>query len=364
MEIICKGCKKLFERNYNAQKFCSYECQYNHNEKICGKGHYVKPDGWVYHGVCPWCGKQFISDRKKIHCSDECGYQHTLQKARDAREKPKPPCKYCGGKLSPIKKTFCSDECKHKYYRKTDKVPLTFEIISARITERYDNIELIRGNKSDGLLVVKCKVCGGEFQIGEKSTRIIPDSRIRVCPHCIEAEKLFEREATKRNQLMNRLVFLLKKREKYLRDTESRKKCCIICGNEFIPQHGNILACSEICTQKQKANAKKQSRHTRKARKKCNGEIDRSISLERLIMRDKNTCHICGHKCNSHDFVIDANGSYIAGANHPSIDHVMPLSKGGSHTWGNIKLAHHRCNTQKSDLLCYERCDGQMALAI
>lgn len=39
----------------------------------------------------------------------------------------------------------------------------------------------------------------------------------------------------------------------------------------------------------------------------------------------------------------------VVGKTYPSIDHVFPLSKGGLHSWDNVKLAHHYCNTIKSD---------------
>ena len=31
------------------------------------------------------------------------------------------------------------------------------------------------------------------------------------------------------------------------------------------------------------------------------------------------------------------------------LHHVVPLAKGGEHSWGNVALAHRRCNYLKSD---------------
>lgn len=31
------------------------------------------------------------------------------------------------------------------------------------------------------------------------------------------------------------------------------------------------------------------------------------------------------------------------------MDHKKPISKGGSHTWDNIQLAHHVCNSRKGN---------------
>ena len=34
---------------------------------------------------------------------------------------------------------------------------------------------------------------------------------------------------------------------------------------------------------------------------------------------------------------------------YPTIDHIIPLSKGGTHTWNNVQLAHMCCNAGKCD---------------
>ena len=35
--------------------------------------------------------------------------------------------------------------------------------------------------------------------------------------------------------------------------------------------------------------------------------------------------------------------------NYPSIDHTVPVSKGGTHTWDNVQLAHFYCNRVKGN---------------
>lgn len=34
---------------------------------------------------------------------------------------------------------------------------------------------------------------------------------------------------------------------------------------------------------------------------------------------------------------------------HASIDHIIPVSRGGRHSWENVQLAHRRCNHLKGD---------------
>ena len=32
-----------------------------------------------------------------------------------------------------------------------------------------------------------------------------------------------------------------------------------------------------------------------------------------------------------------------------TVEHIVPISKGGTHTWDNVAPAHAKCNFQKSD---------------
>ena len=70
----------------------------------------------------------------------------------------------------------------------------------------------------------------------------------------------------------------------------------------------------------------------RKLMKKVNGKLDRSITLLAVAERDGWICGIC------HLGVVREEAS---------VDHIFPLSLGGEHTWGNVQLAHHLCNTLK-----------------
>ena len=38
-----------------------------------------------------------------------------------------------------------------------------------------------------------------------------------------------------------------------------------------------------------------------------------------------------------------------SGPMYPSIDHIIPMSKGGGHIWSNVQVAHIICNSIKSD---------------
>jgi 5-methylcytosine-specific restriction endonuclease McrA len=51
-------------------------------------------------------------------------------------------------------------------------------------------------------------------------------------------------------------------------------------------------------------------------------------------------CHLCGIKT-----LAELRGSQDPRA--PELDHIMPLTQGGGHTWDNVALACRACNMSK-----------------
>lgn len=74
------------------------------------------------------------------------------------------------------------------------------------------------------------------------------------------------------------------------------------------------------------------------------GQFDESITLKEVIKRFGGVCQICGKPINEKAI---ANGHVKK--DYPSLDHIQPLSKGGTHTWDNVQLAHIGCNSRKRD---------------
>ena len=78
-------------------------------------------------------------------------------------------------------------------------------------------------------------------------------------------------------------------------------------------------------------------------------KVDKDISLSEVYRIDNGVCWLCGKACDWDDCETTSEGYFIAGNNYPSIDHVVPLSKGGTHTMDNVRLAHRGCNTRKGN---------------
>ena len=76
--------------------------------------------------------------------------------------------------------------------------------------------------------------------------------------------------------------------------------------------------------------------------------VDKDINLVDLFKKSNGVCYLCGKPCDTEDRR-EVNGTIICGDMYPSIDHVIPLARGGKHSWNNVRLAHRICNSLKSD---------------
>ena len=93
----CKICGKKFETVYPNKKYCSFRCR----ERGMLTMHYVTKK-------CKMCGKEFVGNRSKRYCSEECAVQGTQQNQK-YRSQPCWTCQratgYCdwSANLKPIK---------------------------------------------------------------------------------------------------------------------------------------------------------------------------------------------------------------------------------------------------------------------
>lgn len=71
-------------------------------------------------------------------------------------------------------------------------------------------------------------------------------------------------------------------------------------------------------------------------------KYDPHVTLKAVMKRDGGICKLCGKPVNTADR--RSNG---IGYSYPTIDHIVPLSKGGGHVMSNVQLAHMICNSRK-----------------
>lgn len=80
--------------------------------------------------------------------------------------------------------------------------------------------------------------------------------------------------------------------------------------------------------------------HARRAAKIRAG--DKGINWQALWLRDGGICHLCRKKVK----YIPGNAVNAMGG---TIDHLIPLTPDGTHTWSNVALAHRRCNISRGN---------------
>ena len=116
---------------------------------------------------------------------------------------------------------------------------------------------------------------------------------------------------------------------------------CLECGSTFKREYGDKRRhCSNTCKRKRTRRDKRNYKAKRRAQKKNAGTVER-IDSRMVFKRDNWTCGICGEK-------IDRRTKFP----HPRcavLDHIIPLARGGTHTWNNVQCAHNECNGRKSD---------------
>lgn len=217
--------------------------------------------------------------------------------------------------------------------------------VSERVLHSGNQIEYVSGyERNSGKITVRCLICGNEWTTYYTSA-VYGHAR---CQWCADARREYnsyiKRVASNMTQIQRNIAVWNSnkgKAEKEKRSVE-RSRFCVVCGRAFVPV-GRSVTCSADCRRRYNNR-----RHDKRIPK---GIIDdRNITLGSLFKRDKGICHICGKPCDYEDYTVDGD-VFIAGNWYPSVDHVIPVSKGGRHSWDNVKLAHRLCNSVKSDKL-------------
>lgn len=123
----------------------------------------------------------------------------------------------------------------------------------------------------------------------------------------------------------------------------SKTKNCPVCGSVFSGYAHNAKYCSKKCCRKGQDNYSR-SGGMRRA-KRYGVAAEKGITPKSVYKRDNGICALCGGLC---DFGDIRDG--VVGPAYPTVDHIIPLSKGGPHTWDNVQLAHFFCNSVKRDV--------------
>lgn len=219
-------------------------------------------------------------------------------------------------------------EIKRKLYqKKADAVANTVKEWSG------GKYEYVGGyTNTSGMVTIRCNNCGTEINRSFVSMR--HGRKAMPCAGC----KRLEREQKAKDKAEAKQKKETEKQEK----RELRKHNCPVCGTETYRNK----YCSDACLRKAN-NHRSEINKRAKLKQAYTGD---NITLHELFIRDNGVCYLCGGECKWSDYVQEGD-AFIAGNDYPSVDHVIPLTKGGLHAWNNVRLAHRHCNTMKSNKL-------------
>jgi len=247
-----------------------------------------------YNITCKCCGKEVLMARETAkYCSDKCKSEYNRNNSGD-----KHTCKNCMVSFFSYKnKYYCTKECQLEYMRK-------HPIIKVKIKKEP------KEKKS-----ITCIQCGKEHLTHLANTK-----------YCSNLCGSLHRRNEKKVMVNKR---------------------CKECGKHFSSTNNRMIFCDKECSNKYGWRIKETNRRNVI---RNNGSIDWDISIPKLIKRDGIKCYLCNEDCNRQDFIINSNGTTITGESYPSIEHVIAVANGGTHTWSNVKLAHRGCNNKKGTI--------------
>lgn len=203
-------------------------------------------------------------------------------------------------------------------------------------TDLFEYVEFVR----KGYHRFKCKKCGTEFQRADDLFR--GKQKTIRCLVCNNGMKIYSQ---KTDEILS-----------YYQNGHSVTETCTKFGiaktilNNWVKKrkvtNGRTFKEGGQECNKARAEAASGSHISKSYYRKAlehGAQAEIGVTRSNLIKRKGLTCAICGIQC------VDSGNSQAP--LYATMDHIIPLSKGGGHTWKNVQIAHRICNLNKRDLI-------------
>lgn len=276
-------------------------------------------------------------------------------------------CEMCGSEYIKTngKSKYCSDECrkkaiKQRYEKHRDELLSYAKEKRKKLKEENPHYERDRWRKIRGTVIYKrkCVICGKEFET--PFPQAITCSKECSAINKRKRDNLRSRNRNQHDYYIRRKYGSEENRKKHFEQVEKKKQqereerveqkqkekeakkihgICCVCGKPFETYNPAQKTCSKECGRKLQ-NAHRDKRIPKEQ------IVDKDITLEALYKRDSGVCYLCGKKCDWDD----KQYGHV-GPKYPTIEHIIPISRGGLHSWDNVRLAHFGCNCKKADEL-------------
>lgn len=289
---------------------------------------------------CLNCGKEFNALESKLYRAKYCSVS----------------CKSSFTVLNKFKNTYKNyKEAANKKYqdiinKHKNVIFYTKEIINEKsIIEfkcshgvGYITLRQLKNNKHP------CKKCSGYIK---KEKKILENTSIRGCKKlkdgslikvsrdssvvyfnkCIVCKKYFTKRKPKEYKICSNECKKINLINKFSKEKIENLRFCKYCNCEIKNQYKKVC---KNCTLDRKKNA------ARLYKQKIKISKIEPINSKILFEKDNWTCRMCGTKVQK--FNIYANDA-------AEVDHIIPISRGGTHTWDNVQTLCKICNVKKSN---------------
>jgi hypothetical protein len=284
--------------------------------------------------TCQRCGATFTrkpTGPEPRYCGQECKRAEQRQRNRErgqyadllATRKARtaascPPCINCGLATPSKVSRYCkAPGCRAVYQQERNARNAAYH--RENYVGLYAKATMRRLNPR---ALYTCTICN------EKYERSPAWMRTRYCSlACIRAKQAADRKdpAKRKARAAFRRIPLA---------SSERWAECRNCGETFRKDSPGQLYCNHSC-----ATAASFHRRAKRERAAWVEHVDRLT----VFIRDEWRCHLCGGHLQ--------RGARVPHPLAPTIDHVVPLARGGEHSMANVSAAHFTCNTRKGNRL-------------
>ena len=217
---------------------------------------------------------------------------------------------------------------------------LTTEQISQKLIDNGTALKYAGEYKRGQYVLLHCDECGCTMRYA--ASALFKHVNCKQCKEIAKQAKKQELEAQREADRKAKAEAAAERKQIKEQEQAARmhEVSCTVCGTLFTTTNPRRFTCSSECSRK-RANTLSSRKHDKRITK--DKRIDR-IDLHDLFKRDDGVCHICGKQCNWNDYTV-TDTTIIAGNWYPSVDHIVPVSLGGTDAWDNVMLAHRICNS-------------------
>lgn len=341
VDATCRACGTPFDATVhggNRKQYCSERCR----RKAEKRRKYEREKQRRLTGAAP----RYFPGRRSTSTPDECAEFAGLIAAGLVVLKT---CSSCGVRLSPISTGCRKNWTKGGYCTKCQSACVK--------AWKVKNLPPCDGcGEPTQSKTGTCRYCQRNDRYGQQRCAqchivFVAESKRKYCStSCANARRVTQRDRLELRPCQWCL-------QEFRPAVHTSRLCSLACRVDFTnhvrswraPDRCHIPICRE-CYQPfgyrtARVSGQMQRCHTcavvwRRGRQAASGETGQQINLRALWERDGGICHLCKK-------VVMWNPANVR--DRPTRDHLIPVSHGGTHTWDNIALAHHSCNSRRGN---------------